>query len=384
MLDSNSKLDDRAIEIFSLASANERISAIVFVNCDNACETRSKIIATGATIKYDIEILSAFVVDTLAGNLEDLLSIESIEHIAPDVEASTCLDIAKRTIGAMDTVHQGEGIGVAVLDTGVYLHPDLTTTGNRVVKFVDFIQGKKTPYDDNGHGTHCCGIIAGNGEVSNGRFVGIAPRANLVVLKVMNKNGEGRTSDILAGLDWVWKNRQEFNIKIISISLGAPYSAGSFDPLMLACEKLWNNGLVVVAAAGNEGPEYSTLGSPGISKLVITVGCSDDHRTVTRVDDTVPSFSSRGPSPFQNEKPDVIAPGVNIMSLAHDYNGYSAMSGTSMATPMVSGACAIMLSANPSMTPNEIKKALIKNAYSLKLSKLEQGSGIIDLGKMIL
>lgn len=380
----NHKIDNSIFQICSTARTNEIVSLIVFIDQKSKAEIRNRLNEIGCSVKYELDILGAFAVDAYAKRIEDIIKDKNVIYVASDAEATTYLDIARPVVGADATKYTGKGVVVAVVDTGIYPHTDLTSRENRIVEFVDFVEGKKKPYDDNGHGTHCSGIIAGNGSSSKGKYKGIAPNADLIGIKVMNANGEGKTSDILAGLDWVWKNKDKYNIRVVSISLGA--YAGSqrlYDPMMIACEKLWDSGVVVVAAAGNEGPDLGTIGSPGVSRKIITVGCSDDIRTIPYEDDKIPEFSSRGPSPYTKSKPDLVAPGVNIMSLSTESGGYRAMSGTSMSTPMVSGACALLLEKNPNMTPNEVKQKLIRSAYSLKSSRYEQGNGVLNLRKLL-
>jgi serine protease AprX len=374
------KIDSALLQTFRSGNRNVMLSVIIFADEAMKEETKRELQKCGGTLKYDLGILGALSAAMPASQLAEFSQRDCVVYISSDAVATTCMDLARKIVGAEQESYTGEGIGVAVLDTGCYPHTDLTMPANRIEKFVDFVGGKKRPYDDNGHGTHCCGIIAGNGFASNGKFAGIAPKASLIVLKVMGKNGEGKTSDILAGLDWIWKNRAIYNIRVVSISLGAIVRDNTiYDPLMLACEKLWNSGLIVVAAAGNEGPSPATIGSPGVSKKVITVGCLDDHRTIQREDDTIAPFSSRGPSHYTKYKPDLVAPGVDIMSLSNENNGYVPMTGSSMSTPIVSGACALLLEKSPQLSQDEVKSILIRNAHSLKLSRNEQGSGMVDL-----
>jgi len=276
--------------------------------------------------------------------------------------------------------YTGKGITVAVVDTGIYPHPDLTEPANRIIGFKDFVNKKTSPYDDCGHGTHVAGIIAGNGGKSNGQYKGVAPEANLVGVKDLDNTG-GRSSDVIAGIQWVVQNKATYNIKVINLSLGAPATQSyATDPLSQAAGAAWDAGLVVVAAAGNNGPAAGTINTPGINAHIITVGAVDDRGTVDTKDDVIAGFSSRGPTIDGLTKPDLVAPGVNITSLASETsylpkknsgpggkpgkaaqaepqekpaqttitNYYVTMSGTSMATPMVAGTAALILEKNPS------------------------------------
>lgn len=208
---------------------------------------------------------------------------------------------------------QGEGIGVAILDTGIYPHPDFVTPYNRLVAFVDMVEGRSIPYDDNGHGTHCAGDAAGSGLMSGGLYRGLAPKANLIGVKVLGANGSGKTSDIIKGIEWCIEHKDEVNLKVINMSLGHKAKKNyEEDPVDAAVKAAHDAGLVVVAAAGNEGPDRKTVCAPGDSPYAITVGAVDDKNTADPSDDKVTDFSSRGPTPAGLQKPDVMAPGEAI------------------------------------------------------------------------
>lgn len=378
------KFDASIASQWNIAKSNELISVIIFAQNKNKEKLREKLIKNGCHIKYEFEIMNAFAVDACAGKIPEMAEDENIIYIASDTDAATCLDIARPAIGTDNVKYTGKGVGVAIIDTGIYPHNDLILSSNRITEFVDFVQGKKKPYDDNGHGTHVAGILASDGVSSKGKYRGIAPGVNIIALKVMNQNGEGSTSDIIAAMDWIWKNKNKYNIRIASLSLGSVvHGKQSYDPMVIAAEKLWDSGIVVIAAAGNEGPAAGTIDSPGVSRKIITVGCSDDKNTIPINDDTVADFSSRGPSPYTKSKPDLLAPGVNITSLANYGTGYVTMSGTSMSTPVISGCCALLLEKNPKLTPNEVKNLLIKNTDSLSQPKTTQGSGLINLKRLL-
>ncbi|MBB6284571.1 S8 family serine peptidase [Geobacillus subterraneus] len=269
----------------------------------------------------------------------------------------------------------GKGVTIAIVDTGIAPHPDLE---GRIVAFADLVNGRTSPYDDNGHGTHCAGDAAGNGRMSDRLYAGPAYEANVVGVKVLDRSGSGTLETIMRGIEWCIDYNKKNPVKrihIISLSLGGepqPFPAENDDPLVQVAERAWENSIVVCAAAGNEGPNYGTIASPGISDRIITVGALDDRDTgATRDDDAVAPFSSRGPTEYGVTKPDLVVPGVNIISLraprsfldkmnkqnrVGDY--YMTMSGTSMATPICAGIVALMLQAKPNATPDEIKKAL--------------------------
>jgi len=310
----------------------------------------------------------------------------------------------------------GAGVGVAVIDSGVATwHDDLTNTsatqypyGNqRVSMFVDFVNGQTTPYDDDGHGTHVAGIIAGNGYDSNGQKSGAAPDASLISLKVLDGNGNGTVSNIIAALDWVYANHTTYNIRVVNMSVGAAIHESAYtDPLTLAAKRVVDAGVVVVSAAGNFGknsaglPQYGGISAPGNAPWVLTVGASSTQGTARRTDDVVGGFSSRGPTYIDwQAKPDLVAPGTGTASLAAPGSlfyltkvsqllpgsvstanlPYLSLSGTSMAAPVVSGVVALMLQANPSLTPNAVKAILQYTAQQYPgYDALTQGAGFLN------
>ncbi|MCD4786399.1 MAG: S8 family peptidase [Candidatus Eremiobacteraeota bacterium] len=211
--------------------------------------------------------------------------------------------------------YQGEGITIAVIDTGIYPHPDLITPNNRIIGFVDFVNGKKVPYDDGGHGTHVAGDAAGSGLMSDGLYKGPAPKANLIGLKALAGKGGGKTSDVIKSIEWCIRNKDKHNIKIINMSLGHTAQAEYWnDPTNQAVKKAFEAGIIVVAAAGNEGPGAKTVGAPGDCPYAVSVGAADDNNTITPLDDKITDFSSRGPTAGGLMKPDLVAPGEAIIS----------------------------------------------------------------------
>lgn len=239
-------------------------------------------------------------------------SVESSEE-AEDISSPNALS-ETRYATPLASKFTGKGTTIAFLDTGIYPHPDFTTPRNRIVAFHDVINDKSLPYDDNGHGTQCTGIAVGNGHMSEGLYRGPAPESNIVSVKVLDKTGAGKKSDILKGLSWVMENKDRYNIKIINLSLGIQAKPNYQDDLVeQAVEKLINAGITVVASAGNEGPYEGTISAPGDNPRVITVGAADDKGTLTTADDKMLEFSSRGPTPAGIQKPDLVAPGEVVI-----------------------------------------------------------------------
>jgi serine protease AprX len=352
---------------------------------------------SGCRIKKSLPVINAFSAKVSEKALKSLAENAQVKKIWHDTKVKAILDIASEAVGATplwSTDVTGKDVVVAVLDTGIYEHPDLS---GRIIAFKDFIKNRTKPYDDNGHGTHVAGDIASDGSSSNNAYRAPAPEAKLVGVKVLDRFGSGYLSDVIDGVQWCIDNKDRLNISVINMSLGGqamlPYAE---DPLCLAVEAAWNSGIVVCAAAGNEGPEHSTIATPGIDPLVITVGATDDLNTAPIADDTVAGFSSRGPTIDGLVKPDVLSPGTSIVSLrapgsfldkqtkkSRIGKWYVSLSGTSMATPVCSGVVAQILQVNPALTPDEVKSLLTSTSSSLQLDPNIQGAGIINAQKAV-
>ncbi len=338
----------------------------------------------GKTLR-EIGLISALAIELPAHSLNELVRNRLVRKVWSDVTAYALLDVAVPTVGSskvQEWGYTGKGIVVAVIDTGIYPHNDLVVPDNRILAWNDLINNQKKPYDDNGHGTHVSGIIAGNGRSSDGKYKGMAPEARLVGVKALDDKGSGSLSTVIAGIDWCLNNLDNLNIKVINLSLGVTAQESyRTDPLCRAVDAAWRKGIVVCAAAGNAGPGLRSINSPGISPSVITVGNIDDQNTLNPEDDRIHSSSSGGPTIDNLPKPDLIAPGTEITSLSHR-GGYQALTGTSMSTPMVAGAAAQILQKYPSITPDKLKQLLMKNARSRGLGRNLQGAGELDLSKI--
>ncbi|MCD8089634.1 MAG: S8 family peptidase, partial [Clostridiales bacterium] len=264
----------------------------------------------------------------------------------------------------------GRNITAAVLDTGI---SDIYDFKGRIKAFKDIIGEETKPYDDNSHGSHVSGILGGR--------KGIAPNVSLVGVKVLDKLGRGSSADLLAGLQWVYENRDKYKIRIANLSVGTGISE-SFDPLVSAVEALWEVGVVVVNAAGNGGPAPGSVTSPGTSRKAITVGCFDDNKKCSIWDTEAKDFSGRGPTRECIIKPDILAPGAEIYSCSNT-GEYIALSGTSMSTPIVSGAVALLLEKYPGLTPNQVKYMLKITSDDLNFPKNRQGWGLLNIEKLL-
>jgi len=263
---------------------------------------------------------------------------------------------------------QGKDSVVVIMDTGVERHPELE---GRVWLFRDFINVRLELYDDNGHGTHVCGIIGGN-------TIGIAPKCKLIVLKVLDQSGNGTVEQSMRAFRWVLENQEKYNIRIVNISMGMVpnHNQQGEKYIMGAVELLWNMGIIVVAAAGNLGPRVGSITIPGLNEKIITVGSFDTKQ------------SGQGCVEKNIRKPDLVAPGNRILSCNARWGGdrnrlYVAKSGTSMSTPIVTGAIATLLSKSPNLTNTEVKQRLAESCSVLNLSKNQQGNGLLNMRKLM-
>ena len=339
-------------------------------------------------IIYKLPMIDAYVMEVDRSMLDIIKGMDGLITVELDAHITAQMNKVNDIIEcnwAHEHGYYGSGVGVAIVDTGISLHKDFTEGGNRVIAFKDFVNNKKEPYDDNGHGSHVAGIIGGNGYSSKGKYMGVAPGCNLIVLKVLDDKGDGNISDVLAGLQWIIDNRRRYNIRVLNISVGtsAKDSLDENSLLVQGVNAVWDSGVTVVVAAGNNGPKPMSISTPGISRKVITVGSSDDNVSVEVFGSKTKDYSGRGPTPFCIKKPDIVAPGSNIVScninqyitrgrnklsryqLSNYPMMYTIKSGTSMATPVVSGAIALLLSAYPELKNRDVKLKLRNSAVDL-------------------
>jgi serine protease AprX len=410
----DSKLNDRALKGGSLTSR-----AIVVLN--PGCDATADYAKVGGKRGRRLGLINADVVEVSNSQLRKLADSPCVKDIHWDRKTGGEMNRAAIVEGARAVQeaygYDGAGIGVAVVDSGITgWHDDLTYRGSnpnvkvvggqRVTKFVDFVNGRLTAYDDNGHGTHVAGIIAGNGYDTLGARAGMAPAANLVSLKVLDDHGGGYISNVIAALDWIAANRTAYNIRVVNVSVGAAVTESyNTDPLTLAAKRVVDAGVVVVTAAGNLGRsaggklQYGAITAPGNAPWVLTVGAYSHEGTLNRNDDKMGLYSSRGPTAIDfAAKPDLVATGTGIVSLSSVgsllyttkatslLNGslptatkpYLSLTGTSMASPVVAGAVALMLQANPTLTPNLVKAILQYTAQDYHYDPLTQGAGFLN------
>lgn len=297
----------------------------------------------------DIEIFS---------NQEDIALVFSNAYVQTMNAEQDLLNVSKLT----EDKYYGQGQTICFIDTGIHPHFDFIFPHSRVLKFVDFINGEQHAYDDNGHGTFVSGVACGSGIFNNNQS-GFAKCSNIISLKALGKNGDSNSNVILDAMQWIFEHHKVYNISVVCMSFGAD-CLNDVDPLSKGAEALWKAGITVVAAAGNSGPKNNTIKSPGNNPCIITVGALDVSSN------NVADFSSRGPTIY-GHKPDLLAPAVNIVSCSNKKLPYTTMSGTSVATPIIAGICAIIKSKYPKMTNNQIKDFL--------LSHCEKITGNIDI-----
>lgn len=288
-------------------------------------------------------------------------------------------------VGGID----GAGVTAAVLDSGVGMHPDFR---DRVVGFRDFLGGSRIPYDDCGHGTHVAGILAGDGSCSQGRYRGIASGCRIVAGKVLDQNGDGSIPDMIAGIRWVLEKREMYQIKIlnISVSMGKTEKKAEMRELISCLEEAWAAGIFVAVAAGNQGPAPGSLSRLGESGRIVTVGCHENKDFHGR-SRPCEEFSGRGQMGKYLRKPDLVAPGTDIMSCNAGFrmtpsgcqNAYIEKNGTSMSTSLVAGTAALCMQKFPWYDNEQVKRKLLWSAVDLGESWNRQGWGMLNVAKAL-
>jgi serine protease AprX len=405
---------DAQPELLKMAAQqpHQAVSVIIQMTA-NSSGLEGLITRLGGKVTARLSIIRALAAEIPAQGVLQLVSNPGVRWVSLDSPmqssaCSQCIDTSKLANAYISAIRadkvwnaapydQGQGIGVAIIDSGVNPNGDLYTNMgvDRQVADVRFNSDyNQSPSDGYGHGTHVASIVAGDGSESSGKYIGVAPMANIINVKVSNDDGSASMKDVVLGLQWVLQNKATYHIRVVNLSLNSA-SAESYNtsPLDAAVEILWFNGIVVVASAGNKGK--AAIYPPANDPFVITVGAVDDKGTATITDDVVASFSAYGNSEDGAVKPDLVAPGVNIiarlvnqnmgLALAHPANKvgtqYFRMSGTSMAAPVVSGAVALLLQDEPGLTPDQVKYRLMATANKswagYKNSKA--GAGYLDV-----
>lgn len=371
------KIDEKLLKVIKSFDLNEKYECLVRTKNNQAF--LKYITLFNDKIVKTFPFINSFLVMLERKDISNLSNADSVKYISASSKVFALMNVAKKILKVPQNVF-GEGQTICVIDTGIAPHCDFLLCENRIVQFVDFINEKNECYDDNGHGTFVAGVCAGSGVMSGGKFSGIAPKAKIISLKALDKKGEANSEKILDAMQWVFDNRKE--ISVVCMSFGSD-PLGVNDPIMLGAEKLWDNGVVVVAAAGNSGPEFQTIKSPGVSRKIITVGGFDDNRMDDEFNPDffeMAEFSSRGPS-YRYFKPDVIAPAVDIISCGNSKD-YVKLSGTSVATPMIAGVCTLIKEKNPNLSPNQVKNYLLSVCKPLFFNRNIEGYGLPNLSKI--
>jgi len=369
----------------------------------------NKVHSRGGALNRELRTINGASYRLPAEALTALAADAGVAYVSPDRGVHASLDYSKETIQATLAWQAGidsGDVGIAVLDSGISTVPDLNGAGrhtsSRIAYSESFVKGSANTNDQFGHGTHVAGIVAGDGYESTGAqytytFLGVAPHAQLINLRVLDENGMGTDSAVIQAIERAISLKAKYNIRVINLSLGRRvFESYTQDPLCQAVEAAWRAGIVVVAAAGNDGRDnslhtsgYGTINAPGNDPYVITVGAMKTMDTASRSDDQIASYSSKGPTLIDHiVKPDLVAPGNRIVSLRSPdgaldvgypqnlipYSAYTRsannrpssfyfqLSGTSMSTAMVSGAAALLIGKEPSLTPDQVKARLMKSA----------------------
>ncbi len=345
--------------------------------------TKNILIHKNIKILNEYLFINSFRVLADRRQIEQLSNMSQVKFVSSVSKATALMDVAKKVLGIDNQNLSGKGVTIAFIDTGIEEHSDFCMGKKRIVAFKDFVDGKERCYDDNGHGTFVAGVCSGNGAISCGKYCGIAPQSKIISLKALNKHGEASADKILNAMEWIYDNHKKYDIRVVCMSFGSE-ALGYNDPIMNGAEALWQEGVVVVAAAGNSGPEYQTIKSPGVSSQIITVGGFNDNRI--EEEEINPSFfeiaqfSSRGPA-FSRYKPDLVAPSVDISSCGLG-NCYTKLSGTSVATPMIAGMCSLLIENNPNLKPVEVKRMILSSCTPITLNRNLEGFGFPNLNKI--
>jgi serine protease AprX len=422
------KIDPSVVTVLQATGGD--VAVPVMVNAPGALDQ------VAATLPLGVDITRLPLVDSVAAFLtpEEIKALGDAGFVAEIVadnlvfgfDYQSSMDVTNLTIGLgnvpspADGGPTGDGVTVAILDSGVATTTDLAAS--RIVGWKDLVNGQPAPYDDAGHGTFVAGLIAGDGTASlplasggyaTVQFRGVAPAADIVGIKVLDETGGGRSSALIAGIAWAIAHKNDYNIRVLNISIGGnPVSSIIHDPVARAAEAAWRSGIAVVCAAGNEG-DFGAGGilSPGNDPYVITVGATDTRQTAEVGDDVVASYSSVGPTLFDEiAKPDLVAPGNRLISLrapgsyidatfpetvipladfaptapAGTVSDYLKLSGTSASAPVVAGAAALMIGADPSLTPDDVKVRLMGTADPVAgATEHQQGAGTLDVDEAL-
>ena len=421
------KLSGEIEEKIHAAGADDLLPVIIQTVGEPTSGHLARLHGRGGAVKSRHTAIRGYSARVPASQIAALAADPEVEHVSFDSPVVAHLDVAYKAVKAdlawvSSAGLDGRGVGIALVDTGAAGHRDLMRPkGSPQVVEVEVVGHESGLADYFGHGTHVAGVINGNGASSSDKesfrtFKGLAPGAQLISIRALYPDGTGYTSDIISAIDWAIRFRTNYNIRVLNLSLGHPvYESYKDDPMCRAVRQAYESGIVVVVAAGNDGgvgSGFGTITSPGNEPSAVTVGAMDDAGTVTTADDVLAWYSSKGPSLIDYVvKPDLVAPGSWIVSLRADgsyidttypdltltvgeyRNGtsggtkpgeYLVLSGTSMATPMVSATAALMFQKDPSLNAGTVKARLMKSAAKDDRLIFETGAGYLDVDAALL
>ncbi|MGA9350190.1 MAG: S8 family peptidase [Anaerolineae bacterium] len=390
----------------------EEIVGVIVQKLVRDTRVENMVARMGGVVTKDLYIINAFAVELPAKAVPELARAAGVRWVSLDaavVSSGEPVKDADRKLSPpnyyLDTLGvrrvwdmglQGQGITVVVIDSGISTDQDFSDTDNSFVREssgsatrlriqLSFNPNSTIVDDVYGHGTWVAGIIGGNGADSRGAYAGIAPKVNLISLKISDENGMAYESDTVDAMQWVLQNKDKYNIRVVNLSINSTVKQSYHtSPMDAAAEILWFNRIVVVASAGNKGPDggYNTIdAAPANDPFIITVGASDEHGTADRSDDTVAPFSAYGRTMDGFLKPDIVAPGRDIISVLAVTSSwdvehpdrvvldgeYFRLSGTSASAPMVAGAAALLLQDEPDLTPDQVKYRLMHTGSAMTI-----------------
>jgi subtilisin family serine protease len=385
---------DPCIKAYLKGNTRRKIPVIITCRGDTQ-KIKGKVTYNGGKLRHEYENVNALACDLSSLGVDRLSEQPDVCYITMDYKASLCMKAAASSIGISHAASfhlTGKGVGIGLVDTGVFPHPDLISPRNSISFFQDLIGSFKKPYDNNGHGTFMAGCICSSSPV----YPGIAPAADLCIVKAFDASGHGLMSDIMKAIDILLGIREKYNIRVMCLPFEFPYMTRmKSNPLEELIKKAISMDISVVAPSGNMGMQPCSIYFPGNIKDIITVAgavCESSNKTLF----SISSFSGRGPGPKELSKPDLAAPSVNITSLNSSLSylpsrspsldassKYTTMSGTSIACAIVSAACAVVLEKSPELKCQDLKSVLRLSTISMGENKYAQGTGLFVFDKLL-